>query len=159
MRQQTIDVYRRYYEEQVGLTLSVQILGDPCEANLDQLMECLQLSALEAVPLGKRVRLQVNEQFMAFVTWAFRPHWQLVDDTVGWVNQHASPIIQESIENKARRLGEYRDAVGLDVRLLVVANHLRASGMLCVESGAAIDSCGFYSVYFFPYPEPVQPLC
>ena len=159
VRQKTIDTYRRRYEERGGSPLSVQILGDPCEENLNQFMDCLQRHDLEAVPRGKRSSFQVNKLFRARVARAFRSHWQSVDDTVGWVNQSALPIIQKSVDSKARRLEEYRDAIGSDVRLLVVANHLHRSGMLSVEEGATIDCCGFHTVYFFPYPEAVQTLC
>ena len=156
VRQKTIDTYRRRYEERGGSPLSVQILGDPCEENLNQLIDCLQSYDLEAVPLGKRRSFQVNELFKVRVARAFQSHWRLIDDTVGWMNQRALPIIQKCVDGKARRLEEYRGTVGLDVRLLVVANHLRVSGMLSVDKGATIDARGFHTVYFFPYPEAVQ---
>ena len=160
-RQETIDAYRRRYAELGGSPLSVKILGDTCEATLDQLMECLQRYDFDSMPVGAQKKLQVDERLTAFVTKALRPHWQSVDDTLGWVNRHASPIIQKCIARKARRLGEYQNAVGSDVRLLVVrllvvANHLRASGMLSLERGTTIDNCGFRTVYFFPYPQDVQ---
>lgn len=38
------------------------------------------------------------------------------------------------------------------------ANHLRASGMLTIESGTNINTCGFHTVYFLPCPEDDQSL-
>lgn len=158
-RHKTIGAYRRRYADLGGPPLSVKILGDPREAELDQLLEDLQRYDFESMPVGEHRRLNVGEQLKVFVTRALRPHWQSVDDTIGWVNRDASPILQGAIARKARRLDRYRQAVGSDVRLLVVANHLHASGMLCLEPGTTIDCCGFGRVYFFPYPQDVQILC
>ena len=157
-RQKTIDAYRRSYAELGGPPLSVKILGYAHEAALAQLIENLGRYDFESMRIGEHRRLQVGEQLTVFVTTALRPHWQSIGDTVGPVNRHASPILQRVIARKARRLGKYQKAVGSDVRLLVVANHLHASGMLKLEPGSTIDNCGFHTVYFFPYPEDVQVL-
>ena len=65
-------------------------------------------------------------------------------------------LSDRTLARKAKRLGKYQKAVGTDVRLLVIANHLHASGMPNLEPGRTIDNCGFHAVYFFPYPQDVQ---
>ena len=155
-RQRRISHYQRRYAERRGPALSVKILGDPGEDALDQLIEELQRCDFESMSVGEQRELRIGDQIKVFATKALRPHWYSVDNTVGWVNPHASSILQCAIAKKAEQLGQYRNAVGSDVRLLVVANHLRASGMLTLESGMNINTCGFHAVYFLPYPEDVQ---
>jgi hypothetical protein len=49
----------------------------------------------------------------------------------------------------------YRQACGLDIRLLIVADHYNNSGKLMLEAQAILNVMGFQAVYFFPYPGPV----
>ena len=155
-RQKRISNYQRRYTERGGPALSVKILGDPGEVELDQLIEKLQRCDFESLSIGEKLTIRVGEQTKVFATKALRPHWYSVDDTVGWVNPNASSILQCAIAKKAEQIDEYRNAVGSDVRLLAVANHLRTSGMLTLESGTNINTCGFHTVYFLPYPEDVH---
>ena len=156
VRQKRIDICRKRYEEFGGLPLSVKILGDPGEVALDKLIEELRNCDFESMSLGEQREYQIGDEVKAFVTKALRPHWYSVDNTVGWVNRDAASILQCAIAKKAKRLDEYQNALGSDIRLLVVANHLRASGMLTLKSGTNINTCGFHKIYFLPYPEDVQ---
>ena len=154
-RRERIEIYQKRYAELGGPPLSVKIVGDASEATMDQLIKCLTHYDFESISIGDQVKFQVGE-VTVFVTKALQPHWQSVDDTVGWVNRYALAILQSTIAKKATRLGQYQNAVGSDVRLLVVADHLHASGMLSLEPGTTIGNCGFHTVYFFPYPQDVQ---
>jgi hypothetical protein len=59
------------------------------------------------------------------------------------------------VEKKAVELPRYKKECGLEVRLLVVANRIHNSGKFCVETRGALDTKGFQTGYFFPYPEAV----
>lgn len=56
------------------------------------------------------------------------------------------------IASKAGKLQDYRHAVGMDVRLLIVANGRFNSGKLRPDSNMHVDKMGFEKVYFFDWP-------
>ena len=138
--------------------MSVKILGDPGEDALDQLIEELHRCDFESMSVREQRELRIGDQIKVFATKALRPHWYSVDNTVGWVNPDASSILQCAIAKKAEQLREYQNAVGPDIRLLVVADHHSASGMLSLQRGTELKNCGFHTVYFLPYPEDVHTL-
>ena len=79
--------------------------------------------------------------------------WYSVDNRVGWVGS-ASDQINSAIREKAKKLSEYKQNSGLDdIRLLIVADHLRASGMQELRERREFDPQGFQMVYFLNYPE------
>ena len=78
--------------------------------------------------------------------------WQCVSDSVGWVRRVDTATLEECIRKKSTRLNEYRKVASC-VLLLVVADHLRDSGMLSPqEVRQPMSNFGFSSVYFLSYP-------
>ncbi|MGH8099835.1 MAG: hypothetical protein ACREIW_00960, partial [Chthoniobacterales bacterium] len=89
------------------------------------------------------------------VTKALRPNWFSVNDLAGFVDRNPHQRIAEAIGKKSNELRRYKAVVGNDVRLLLIADRIRNSGKLSLESGANFDFRGFTAVYFFSYPEAV----
>ena len=110
---------------------------------------------LAAMGPGERFEVVMNERFKARVMRAFHNRWFRVNDGVGWVNSNPAPVIARAVAKKTGLLPKYREAVGGDVRLLLVANRLFASGKLQVVDEATVDTEGFRVVYFLSYPESV----
>ena len=79
--------------------------------------------------------------------------WYSLDDRVGSVGS-VSLQIDSAIAGKSKKLSDYKENSGLDdIRLLIVADHLRASGMLELRDYLEFDSQGFQVVYFLNHPK------
>ena len=156
VHQQTIDRYRHNYETRAKLPLHVQILGTINDQLMDGLVQALLEPEIAAMDLGEQTTLQLDASFKAHVTKAFRGEWFLVSDRVGFVNRKPLPVIQRQVAKKARKLNQYKAAVGSDVRLLLVADRLYQSGKLRLVEEASINTHGFRAVYFFSHPESVH---
>ena len=156
LHQQTIDRYRNSYEREAGISLRVQILGTIDDRVMKELVQELLTHDFASWKPGTQFEFRLNTHFKVHVTKAFRGEWFRVDDRVGWVNSDPLPVIQEGVAKKAENLQWYQHFVGHDVRLLLVANRLHASGKLkLVKKEASVDTLGFRAVYFFSYPENV----
>ena len=156
VNQRTIDTYRQSYAKEGGRPLRVHILGVIGNQSMKNLTERLLSRDLESLQPGERITIRISDHLKAHVTVALKPDWYSVADRVGWVNQTPLQIIQQSVATKSSSLKAYRTAVGPDVRLLLVANRTRASGMMTMDEVTVIDTCGFDTVYFFSYPEYVK---
>ena len=150
-----IERFQNYYEMRGTVPLRVEILGAVSEAAMCQLTRDLLDRDLHLMKLGERFQVQLSETFIAHVTRASRANWFRIDDRIGWVNTNPLPIIEESVKRKSKNLHRYWKAVGTDVRLLLVANRLHASGKLKLGEASMMDTGGFRAVYFFSYPERV----
>lgn len=153
--QKKIDRCRRAYEKECDVPLDVAILGKVTKETIAKLLPEILGRNLEAMKPGERFEVVMNEQFKAHVMRAFHHRWLRVNDSVGWVNTSPESAIARAVANKSKLLPKYRDAVGGDVRLLLVANQLFASGKLQMGNAVALDTKGFQFVYFFSYPESV----
>ena len=158
INQRTIDFYRELYVERGGPPLSVKILGHADDHTMNDLVESLLSQNLASMRHCEEIKLQISDHVKAYVTKTLRHNWHLIDDRVGWVNQSPIRIIQNSVAKKSESLQAYENAAGPDIRLLLVANRTRASGMLKVKADQMIslDTYGFQVVYFFSYPESVK---
>ena len=156
--QKTIDRYRDIYEAEKAIPLSVRILGPVNDQTMGDLLGQFLQRDFESMPLGHQIIVQPNDQLKVYVTKAFRSFWFRVDDRVGMVNTNPIPIVQERVAMKSRRLSNYHEAAGEDVRLLLVANRMLNSGRLKLVEQSAIDTCGFRIVYFLSFPESVTVL-
>ena len=155
LNQRTIDTFRQLHAENGGPPLRIQILGNVDDQTMTGLVTELAAHDITSMSLTEQITVE-TAHLKAFVTRALRADWHSVDDRVGLVIRNALPVIQQAVSDKAARLNEYKDAVGDDVRLLLVARRTRASGMLEVNQDATLDPCGFRTVYFFAYPEGVK---
>ena len=121
---------------------------------LKEIMESEHRERFEALLCSAaRGRLTVNVMRLP----DYFPHrtddWYSVDDRTGWVGD-ASEDINSAIREKSKKLSEYKENSGLDdIRLLIVADHLRASGMQELRERREFDPQGFRVVYFLNYPE------
>ena len=153
--QRMINRCYRAYDDRCQLPLQVQILGPVNNDTMKELLTFLLAQDFAQMQLGESVVFQSNGLFKAYVTRAYRHHWFRVDDRVGLVNTNPLPKITEAIAGKSRKLRKYRVNAGPDVRLLLVANRLFASGKLQLVKDAHIDTFGFRVVYFLSYPDTV----
>lgn len=154
-RKGLIERFQKYYEIRETVPLRVEILGIVSEAAMCQLTQELLDRDIRLMELGERFQLQLAETLIARVTRASTANWSRIDDRIGWVDKNPLPIIEESVKRKSRNVDRYRKAVGTDVRLLLLANRLHASGKLKLGEASMIDTRGFRAVYFFSYPEKV----
>ena len=157
-RQRTINLYRKQYEEESNIPLSVRIRGPVNDETMSELLDHLLQCDFESMELGKQIAFQQSEQFKADAAKTRRSWWFRIDDFGGWVNTNAVPIIDKRVEEKSGHLPRYRESVGDDVRLLLVANRLFNSGRLELVENAKIVTRGFGAVYFLSYPESVTEL-
>ena len=155
INQKKIDRCRRTYEKERDVPLDVAILGQVTRETMEELLTEILGRDLAAMGPGERFEVVMNERFKARVMRAFHNRWFRVNDGVGWVNSNPAPVIARAVAKKTGLLPKYREAVGGDVRLLLVANRLFASGKLQVVDEATVDTEGFRVVYFLSYPESV----
>ena len=153
--QGTIDRYREMYVADKGIPLCVRILGPVNDDTMGELLGQLLRRDFESMRPGNQIIMQPNDQLKVYVTKALRSCWYRVDDRVGMVNTNPMPIIQERVAMKSRRLTNYHEAAGEDVRLLLIANRMLNSGKLKLVEESTIDTCGFRIVYFLSFPESV----
>ena len=160
-RQKLIRRYQASYDGQSASRLTVKILGNLTEANLEILTEALLLVDFDARPTAYQVRMDLRSAHdasigvIAYVTKGFRSDWFSMDDRVEWVDQSPLAIISRSVQEKSGKLPKYRSSVGNDVRLLLVADHFYNSGKVMKISDQPIDLFGFSIAYFYAYPEGV----
>ena len=156
LHQKTIDRYRRTYENERDVPLRIAILGKITKESMEKLLTILLSRDLARMRPGERFEVEINEQFKSHVTRAFHHEWFRVNDRVGWVNHNPLPVIEEAVAKKSELLDNYREAAGPDIRLLLVANRIFASGKLQLVEDSTVDTQGFRVVYFFSYPETVN---
>lgn len=147
---------RSEWESGGGATLKVHVLGDLTDETEHEVIQALR--ALPPAELAKPGTRSETDSGLKIFRWAaFHPEWSLVNDSVGWVTQNATRQIQAAIDLKRAKAESYRSATGPDLRLLVVADYSKASGMLELETPHDVDPREFSAVYFMSYPGgPVQ---
>lgn len=152
LRARVIDEMRSTYETVPEATsLKVQIVGPWCNEHVASIASEL---ARRKIPDEGWLRFDVGERMRVHARRAFRAQWEYVHDTGGWVLQgrHALPPILATLARKARNLRAYQNAVGKDVRLLLVANRRTNSGKLSPDFADEVDLRGFAEVYFLSSP-------
>ena len=99
-----------------------------------------------------------------------RPDWHHAGDTVGLVegrSPKARKVIErklrETVRKKSAKLENYKVEMAkhlglknvdrVDIRLLLVSDHMWEYGMVFVDKMLAVNPCGFSAVYFYPHPE------
>lgn len=146
------------WSKQSDTILQVQVLGSLDDSNQHEVVEILQQRAVADRSITDLpLRLETPSGIRVFVRVAFHSRWSQLDDGVGWVTQNAVSQAQAAINRKAARLPAYRVAAGTDVRLLIVADHSRASGMLELETVDELNLSGFSRAYFMTFPG--GPIC
>lgn len=180
--QRHLDDYRRKWEEKTGTFLWVSLVGNTRDEYMEELLRLLDEKRFSEKPYGDDEILEVfpvdpwNPMSPGLLTahvmrvpasLARCAEWSSVNDKIGWVGDASGPI-DRAIEIKSTALPRYRKNAGLDdVRLLIVADHMRASGMLDLEEHRLPDhdermrdaqelpmfeARGFRMVYFLSYP-------
>ncbi|MGH7053226.1 MAG: hypothetical protein ACREFA_05355 [Stellaceae bacterium] len=154
-----IDTLRHKYEAIVNIPLRVKLVGDACAENLDLVVPALVAEDFASKAIAYQAVIRLNTGLRAglslYVTKALRPEWFSVNDRVGWVDHNPMPRIAAAVMEKSRKLSQYQQAVGWDVRLLVVADRINNSGKLTLKEQTTMNLRGFRAVYFFSYPENV----
>ncbi|MCZ6759808.1 MAG: hypothetical protein O7D29_05445 [Gemmatimonadetes bacterium] len=153
--QKAVDALRFEYEEITKIPLRVQFLGDMCAENMAKVVPALIAEDFASKPILHHADINLGDRFSAHVTKAFNAEWFSVNDRVGWVDRDPTKCIADAVEKKSRKLPAYREATGLDIRLLLVADRINNSGKLMLKERPALDVRGFQVVYFFSYPEDV----
>ena len=185
--QKHIDLYRRKYEFEENALLHVQLVGETCDENMEEVVQLLIEKELSQKPPGYHEEFEVppsvedmiasnpeSERHEILEEWLSRywgrrsltvnvrrlpdsfprrsDDWYSVNDRVGWVGSATDQIVS-AIEEKSKKLLQYKECSGLDdIRLLIVADHLRASGMLELREHREFDPKGFQMIYFLNYP-------
>jgi hypothetical protein len=154
-----IDALRREYEAITNIPLRVKLVGDACAENLSLVVPALVTGDFASKPIAHQAVITPNTGLRAglrvYVTRALRSEWFSVNDRVGWVNHDPMPRIAAAVMEKSKKLAQYQQAAGWDVRLLVVADCINNSGKLALEEQTPLNLQGFQAVYFFSYPETV----
>lgn len=158
IHQKTIDRCRRAYEKERDVPLGVKILGNVTKEAMEELLAILLAQDFARMRPGERFEVEISAQFKVHVTRALRHQWFRVNDRVGWVNTNPLPMIEAAVAKKSELLNTYREVAGADIRLLLVANRMFASGKLKLVENSTVDTQGFRVVYFFSYPETIKVL-
>ncbi|MFQ5765689.1 MAG: hypothetical protein ACE5GT_12240 [Rhodospirillales bacterium] len=155
--QRAVNDLRAQYEKLSSAPLGVRFVGDILRAeNVDKVVPALIEEGFESKPLSHHLRIDLGDGFIVHATKALRAEWFSVKDRVGWVNRDPMQCIADAVEKKSKKLPKYQEAVGSDIRLLLVANRIFNSGKLMFENPGKLDYRGFRVVYFFSYPEPIN---
>ncbi len=153
--QKAVDALRIKYEEITNIPLRVRFLGDMSADNMATVVPALVAEDFASKPILHHVKIKLGDGISVHVTKAFRAEWYSVNDRVGWVDCDAIQRIADAVEKKSKKLPAYREAVGPDVRLLLVADRINNSGKLMLRDRPELDVQGFRVVYFFSSPECV----
>jgi hypothetical protein len=153
--QRAVEALRHEYEAIANTPLRAQFVGDMGAENMASIVPAFIEEDLPSKPIGHHVVIDTGKGLRVHVTKAFRPEWFSVNHRVGWVDRFPIKRIAEAIEKKAKELPRYREAVGANIRLLIVADRIHNSGKFMLEETTALDLRRFQAVYFFPYPETV----
>jgi hypothetical protein len=157
--QRMVNGLRREYEAIENIPLTVKFVGNMEPDNLGTMVPALLAQDFTSKPLGYHfvhdttVAHPARARLRVYVTKAIRPDWYSVNDRVGLVDRTPHGIIAGAIEKKASELARYKESVGTDIRLLLIADRISNSGKLTLEDDAQFDFHGFNAVYLFPYPE------
>ncbi len=153
--QKAVNALRLEYEEITNIPLRVQLVGDMCAKNMAKVVPALVAEDFASKPILHHVKIKLGDGISVHVTKAFRAEWYSVNDRVGWVDCDPIQRIADAVEKKSKKLPAYKEEVGLDIRLLLVADRINNSGKLMLKERPALDVQGFRVVYFFSYPECV----
>ena len=153
--QKAVDTLRIKYEEIRNIPLIVRFLGDMSADNMATVVPALVTEDFASKPIFHHVKIKLGDRFSVHVTKAFHAEWFSVNDRVGWVDRDPIQGIADRVEEKSKKLPAYREAVGLDIRLLLVADRIHNSGKLMLKERPALDVRGFRVVYFFSSTERV----
>jgi hypothetical protein len=155
-----IDRVRCDYEKIANVPLRVQLVCVNLTAqHLATVVPALLAEDFPSKPVCHHVVLDQGDGLRIHATKALRPDWFSVNNRVGWVDRSPMPSIDAAVREKSTKLPHYRQAVGTDVRLLVVADRIHNSGKLTLEDPVSLNLHGFEIVYFYPYPESVVVFC
>lgn len=162
-KQKIVNNLRDKYEEYANTPLEVKLVGDLCLKNVDEVVSILLGLSLSTKPIGHQDRFEVDKglaKLSVYATRAIRANWYYVNHRVGWVDRKPLDRINAAIEDKAKKLQEYRTHTNLDdIRLLIVADRRMDSGKLSLEGAQALDLRGFQIVYFYSYPDDPIEIC
>jgi len=155
----TVDALRSEYEAIANIPLRVHLVGNMCAENLALVVPALVAEDFASKPVAHRVKLVPNTGLRAglsiHVTKALRPEWFSGNDRVGWVDHDPMRRIAAAVAEKSKKLLQYQQAVGTDIRLLVFADQIYNSGKLRLRERIPLNLQGFQAVYFLSYPEKV----
>jgi hypothetical protein len=159
--QRAVNALQREYESKANVPLIVKFVGQMDADNLATVVPALVAHDLPSKPTcyyfvhDTTVEHPARTRLRVHVTKALRPDWYSVNDRAGFVDCNPHDIIAAEIAKKGANLPRYKEAVGSDVRLLLVANRISNSGKLLLNEGERFDLYGFSVAYLFPYPEDV----
>jgi hypothetical protein len=143
-----------------SLPLDVALVGDTGDENLEALSAELAHARFEDKPVGYQVRMEIDKgrrRLIAFAKRSVVPRWYDVANLVGWVSRDPKKKIETEIKKKSLKLNDYKVGTQVeDIRLLIVADRTRGSGMLLLEEPFSPDTKGFRRVYFLSYPDRIS---
>ena len=154
--QKGIDALRIRYEEITNIPLCVHFVGDLSADNMATVVPKLVETDFASKPILHYVKIELGDGISMHITKAFRAEWFSVNDRVGWVDCDPVRRIADAVEKKSKKMPSYKEEVGLDIHLLLVADRTNNSGKLMLKERFALDLLGFRVVYFFSFPECVK---
>jgi hypothetical protein len=139
--QRAVDALRREYEAITSIPLTVKLVGEVSPENLALVVPALVAQDLATKRMAYQAKIDLNTGLRAglrvYVTKALRANWYSMKDRVGFLDRNPMPRIAGEVKNKTGKLPQYRQTVGSDIRLLVVADHINNSGKLMLEEHAS----------------------
>lgn len=153
--QKAIDALRTEYENATNIPLRVQLVGDMRAEYMAEVVQALVDEDFVSKPICHHVKINLDNGLSVHATNALRACWFSVNDRVGWVDRDPMQRVADAVETKSKKLPQYKEAAGPDIRLLLVADRIFNSGKLMLKEETALDMRGFRVVYFFSYPERV----
>ena len=174
--QDIIDKMRLQFEcAEPNVSVRIEFVGDVADSLTSPVVNALLGMKLRDKPVLHREQCVLYQDDRALALYVTRlpddhnrkrlnrPDWYPVSETIGG-REKSGHILQERILEKSKNLENYRrniasqpglhSTASLDVRLLLVANHYWASGMVRPDTGVSYNSHGFSAVYFYPFPSP-----
>ena len=153
-----LDALRKEYEALKSIPLRARFVGYLSAENLTSALSAIIKHDFSSKPIGHNVVIDEDNGLRVHVAKAFRAEWFSINDRAGWVDRSPDQKIADAIKDKSKKLGQYIESVGPDIRLLLVADRINNSGKLHLEAQTKFDVCGFTKVYFLSYPEAASEL-
>ena len=154
--QRAVNALQREYESKANVPLIVKFVGQMDADNLATVVPALVAHDLSSKPTcyyfvhDTSVEHPARTRLRVHVTKALRPDWYSVNDRAGFVDCNPHDIIAGAIAKKGADLPRYKEAVGSDVRLLLVANRISNSGKLMLKGGSNSTCTDSAARIYFP---------
>lgn len=147
------------YYKICNIPVTLRVLGNFTNNDICDIAEIVK-AEVDKIDVMQQVRLEYRPLDVIYITrlpeeFVQYGRWDNVGDSTSWECNLNSEVIKKAVLAKSEKLAKYKENVN-DVRLLLVLNGLKSSGMVQLTEVENINCLGFNKIYIFLYPGEVR---